>query len=79
MLGWDKVRHMTPNFGILSISTVLDTVHILVASGSSQDVSVRQGSACCRLWTLHITYSFYTFSDTQLATMPLHCVVLASV
>ena len=35
MLGGDKVRHMTPDFDILSISSALGTFHILVASGAS--------------------------------------------
>ena len=42
MLGQLKVRHMTPDFDILSISIVLSTLHILVASGSFRVVLGRE-------------------------------------
>ena len=38
MLGWNKVRRMTPDFCMLSISNVLVTFRILAASGSVQVV-----------------------------------------
>ena len=44
MLGRTKVRHMMPDFDILSISVVSGTAHILVASGSFLDVVGCQGS-----------------------------------
>ena len=51
MLGGTKVRHMTPDFDILSISGVVGTCHILVASGSFRVLPGRQLTSRRRQYT----------------------------
>ena len=81
IFGTGNVRHMTPDFDILSISNVLGAFLILVASGSLRVVPRRQLTSRCRLSTPshHSKILHMSRNATCLATMPRHFVMPASV